>query len=97
MEAILCDLPHVCVYLDDILITCESEAAHLRNLSAVPSLQELVLTNCVGSAARHFSGACKSANSGEGLIKYNQLCARAHDLIPRWKPNLRNGLRRAKC
>ena len=36
---------------------------------------------------------------GEGLIKFNQLYAhvRAHDLIPRWKPNLRNGLRRAKC
>ena len=35
MESILRDLPHVCVYLDDILITGESEAAHLRNLAAV--------------------------------------------------------------
>ena len=35
MEAILRDLPHVCVYLDDILVTGESEAAHLRNLAAV--------------------------------------------------------------
>ena len=35
MEAILRDLPHVCVYLDDILITGESEAAHIHNLSAV--------------------------------------------------------------
>ena len=35
MEAILRDLPHVCVYLDDILVTGESEAAHLHNLSVV--------------------------------------------------------------
>ena len=35
MEAILRDLPHVCVYLDDILVTGASEAAHLYNLSVV--------------------------------------------------------------
>ena len=35
MESLLGDLPHVCVYLDDILVTGESELAHLRNLSAV--------------------------------------------------------------
>ena len=35
MEAILRDLPHVCVYLADVLITSESEAAHVRNLTAV--------------------------------------------------------------
>ena len=35
MESLLGDLPHVCIYLDDILVTGESEAAHLRNLAAV--------------------------------------------------------------
>ena len=40
MEAILKDLPQVCIYLDDILITGDSEEAHLRNLAAV--LQESV-------------------------------------------------------
>ena len=35
MESLLGDLPHVCVYLDDILVTGESEATHLRNLAAV--------------------------------------------------------------
>ena len=35
MEAILRDLPHVCVYLDDILVTGASETAHLYNLSVV--------------------------------------------------------------
>ena len=35
MESLLGDLPHVCVYLDDILVTGESEAAHLQNLAAV--------------------------------------------------------------
>ena len=35
MESLLGGLPHVCVYLDDILVTGESEAAHLRNLVVV--------------------------------------------------------------
>ena len=35
MEAILRDLPHVSIYLDNILVTGESEAKHLQNLSAV--------------------------------------------------------------
>ena len=35
MEAILRDLPNVCVYLDDILVTGASEAAHLYILSVV--------------------------------------------------------------
>ena len=35
MESLLGDLPHVCVYLDDILITGESRTAHLRNLASV--------------------------------------------------------------
>ena len=35
MEAILRDLPHVCVYLADVLFTGESEAAHVHNLTAV--------------------------------------------------------------
>ena len=35
MESLLGDLPHVCIYLDDILVTGESDAAHLRNLAAV--------------------------------------------------------------
>ena len=35
MEAILRDLPHVSIYLDGILVTGESEATHLQNLSAV--------------------------------------------------------------
>ena len=35
MESLLGDLPHVCIYLDDILVTGESESAHLRNLAAV--------------------------------------------------------------
>ena len=35
MDSILRDLPHVCVYLDDILVTGESEAAHLCNLATV--------------------------------------------------------------
>ena len=35
MESLLGDLPHVCIYLDDILVSGESEAVHLRNLSAV--------------------------------------------------------------
>ena len=35
MESLLEDLPHVCIYLDDILVTGESESAHLRNLAAV--------------------------------------------------------------
>ena len=32
MESLLGGLPHVCIYLDDILVTGESEAAHLQNL-----------------------------------------------------------------
>ena len=40
MESILGGLPQVCVYLDDILITGDSEAAHLRNLEAVLSRLE---------------------------------------------------------
>ena len=35
MEAIFRELPHVNIYLEDILITGESEAKHLQNLSAV--------------------------------------------------------------
>ena len=35
MESLLGDLPHVCMYLDDILVTGESETAHLRNLASV--------------------------------------------------------------
>ena len=35
MESLLRDLPHVCIYLDDILVTGESEAAHLQKLAAV--------------------------------------------------------------
>ena len=35
MESLLGDLSHVCIYLDDILVTGESETAHLRNLAAV--------------------------------------------------------------
>ena len=35
MESLLGDLPHVCIYLDDILVTGESETAHLQNLAAV--------------------------------------------------------------
>ena len=35
MESLLGDLPHVCIYLDDILVTGESEAAHLRNVATV--------------------------------------------------------------
>ena len=40
MESILRGLPHVCVYLDDILVMGESEAAHIRNLTAVLDLLE---------------------------------------------------------
>ena len=39
METLLSDLPHVCVYLDDILISGTSEADHLQNLHLV--LQQL--------------------------------------------------------
>ena len=35
IESLPGDLPHVCVYLDNILVTGESEATHLRNLAAV--------------------------------------------------------------
>ena len=35
MESILRGLPHVCVYLDDILVTGKSEAAHIHNLTTV--------------------------------------------------------------
>ena len=35
MESLLRNVPHVCVYLDDILVTGESERAHLQNLAAV--------------------------------------------------------------
>lgn len=35
MESLLGDLRHVCIYLDDILITAKSEADHLHNLSVV--------------------------------------------------------------
>ena len=40
MESILGGLPHVCIYLDDILVTGHSEAEHLRNLEAVLSRLE---------------------------------------------------------
>ncbi len=35
METILQDLPHVCVYLDDILVTDPSEQEHLTTLEEV--------------------------------------------------------------
>ena len=35
MESLLGDLPHVCIYLDDILVTGETESAHLQNLTNV--------------------------------------------------------------
>ena len=35
MESLLTGLSHVCIYLDDILVTGASEAAHLHNLAAV--------------------------------------------------------------
>ena len=35
METLLNDLPHVCVYLDDILISGTSEADHVQNLYLV--------------------------------------------------------------
>ena len=41
MESILMDLSHVCMYLDDILVTGESEAAHLCKLATVLDRLEL--------------------------------------------------------
>ena len=35
MENLLKDLPYVSVYLDDILVTCRSQAKHLANLNEV--------------------------------------------------------------
>ena len=35
METILQDLPHVCVYLDDILVTGPNEQEHLTTLEEV--------------------------------------------------------------
>ena len=35
METLLSDLPHICVYLDDILISGTSEADHLKNFHFV--------------------------------------------------------------
>ena len=35
MENLLQDLPHVCIYIDDILVTGETEEDHLRNLEEV--------------------------------------------------------------
>ena len=40
MESLLGDLRHVCIYVDNILVTVESEAAHLQNLAAVLELLE---------------------------------------------------------
>ena len=37
MESILRDIPHVCVYLDDVLVSGESESAHLQTLELVLS------------------------------------------------------------
>ena len=37
MESLLCDLPNVCVYIDDILISGKTEGDHLRNLELVLS------------------------------------------------------------
>ena len=42
MESLLGNVPHVCVYLDDILVTGESETAHLQNLAAVMSIWRLL-------------------------------------------------------
>ena len=42
MESLLGNLPHVCIYLDDILVTGESETAHLQNLAAVRSVWRLL-------------------------------------------------------
>ena len=45
MENLLSDLKHVCVYIDDILITGVDESDHLRNLQTVlQKLQEAGLT-----------------------------------------------------
>lgn len=35
MESLLGNLPHVCIYLNNILVTGESETAHLYNLARV--------------------------------------------------------------
>ena len=35
IEGVLRGIPHVCVYLDDILITGKTESDHLKNLEAV--------------------------------------------------------------
>ena len=35
MENLLHGIPHVCIYLDDILVTGDTNAAHLPNLSEV--------------------------------------------------------------
>ena len=37
METLLCDLPNICVYIDDILISGKTEADHLYNLELVLS------------------------------------------------------------
>ena len=37
IDSLLQGIPHVCAYLDDILITGKSEEEHLQNLSAVLS------------------------------------------------------------
>ena len=35
MESLLGNLPYICIYVDDILVTGESEVAHLHNLTAI--------------------------------------------------------------
>ena len=51
MESLLGNVPHVCVYLDDILVTGESETVHLQNLAAV--MERLLERGLEPSKMRH--------------------------------------------
>ena len=65
MKLFLGNLPHVCIYLDDILVTGESDANYLCNLAAV-------LKRLESAGVRLKQKKCRINDSGSGIPRPSQ-------------------------